>query len=151
MNKYLETMSVDDLAIAAHEKGERENDTYVTIELDDKNVRIIKRSRVNADLEVKLVLGREDVELLPPGDRPKKMLATSDTPKHLRIDSSLFTVNGLANVTDTKVLLQEGDKSVLKQELTIVNKQSGVTNTTTRYFTPYLETPPHLVPPPAAP
>jgi hypothetical protein len=144
MSQYLETMNVDPLAIIAHEKGETENDTYHTIELTDKSVKIVKRSRVNADLIVDLQLGVEDVKILPPGDRPKKMLAKSDNAQHLKIESSLFTVNGMANVTDLKVLLQEGDKSVMKQDLAIVNQQTGRSHTTTRYFLPYLKTPPHL-------
>jgi hypothetical protein len=144
MNKYLETMSVDPLAIEAHGKGEKENDTIHTIDLDDTKVKIVKRSRVNSDLVVELELGKESVELLPPGDRPKKSLAQSDNPGHLRIESSLFTVNGMAKVTDVKALLQEEDKSVLMQTLTIVCQNTGRSNTTTRYFLPYLGTPPHL-------
>jgi hypothetical protein len=144
MNKYLETMNVDPLAIEAHEKGEKENDTIHTIDLDDKTLKLVKRSRVNSDLVVQLELVKENVELLPPGDRPKKSLALSDNPSHLRIESSLFTVNGMAKVTDVKMLLQEEDKSVMRQELTVVSQQTGRSYTTTRFFVPYLNTPPHL-------
>ena len=154
MSGYLESMQVNDLAIKAHEKGENEYDTYHTIELDvdgNKRVKITKRSRVNADLIVDLPLGEEHVEYLPPGDRPKKSLATSEHPGHLHITSSLHTVNGVANVTDQKVLEKnvDGDpnKVMIVQTLTIINAQTKKEHTTTRYFIPYLGTPPHLVEP----
>jgi hypothetical protein len=145
MNEYLRTLNVDPLAIQAHEKGEKEQDTFHTIELDRHKVKIIKRSRVNNDLVVELVLGQEKVELLPPGERPKRSMATSDDLCHLELVSSLLTVNGNAFVTDTKTLLQESDKSVLRQNLTIVNETSGQSHTTTRYFLPYLDLAPHLI------
>lgn len=138
MRGYLETLHVTELAIQAHEKGELEHDTYHTIELEKNEVRIVKRSRVNNDLVVNLTLGEESVQHFQPGERPKKSLATSEDPgKHLKIQSSLMTMNGMAHVTDIKRLVQEGEKSVLVQELTIVNEKTGDSNTTTRYFNPF--------------
>lgn len=140
MRGYLETLDVAELAIQAHEKGEAETDTYHTIELSGDKIKITKRSRVNNDLVVELTLGVEHVEYLQPDNRPKKQLATTDDPgKHLQIQSSLMTVNGMAHVTDVKRLAQEenGTKSVLIQELTITNPETGKQNTTTRYFNPY--------------
>jgi hypothetical protein len=158
MNKYLETMLVDKMAIEAHEKGEKEHDTYHTIEfLVGNRIRITKRSRVNNDLVVELVLGKEQVEYLVPGNRPKRALAHSDHPGHLCIQWSLQTVNGNASVTDTKRLENpegagDGNDSNnpchMVQELTVVNEQTGQKHTTVRYFVPYLEMPPHLVPAP---
>jgi len=142
MRGYLETLHVNELAIQAHEKGEQEYNTIHMItfpEFDFNKIRIVKRSRVNNDLVVELTLGEEAVQYLKPDNRPKKSLATSEDPgKHLKIQSSLLTMNGLAHVTDVKRLVQEDDKSVLVQELTIVNDQTKATNTTTRYFVPYL-------------
>ena len=150
MSGYLECMNVNELAIKAHEKGENEFDTYHTIELDDKRVKITKRSRVNADLVVDLPLGEEHVEYIPPGDRPKTSLATSEHDGHLHITSSLHTVNGIASVTDLKQLETnvDGDprKVVMVQTLTITNAATHKVHTTTRYFIPYEQTPPHLVP-----
>ena len=137
MRGYLETLNVTELAIQAHEKGESDNDTYHTIELDDKQVKIIKRSRVNNDLVVELILGKEHVEYLEPGQRPKKSLATSTDLTQLEITSSLMTMNGMAHVKDSKKLVQEENKSVLVQELTIQNEQTGVSHTTIRYFNPF--------------
>ena len=177
MTPYLQTMNVPDMAIQAHEKGELETDTYHTITLTDKHVKIVKRSRVNDDVVVELELGNEKTEMLRawstdrsiknPENRPKTALATTEDPgKHLRIENSLVTVNGLARVVDTKRLVQEevkiddagsgetnddtvtvddiGDtttrcktRSVLIQELVITNDVTGATNTTTRYFLPY--------------
>lgn len=135
MRGYLETLDVNELAIQAHEKGENEQDTYHSIELENTTLKIIKRSRVNNDLVVDLHLGEEKVEYLQPGDRPKKMLATTENPStHLRIDSSLLTMNGMAHVTDIKRLVDGG--SMLVQELSILNEQTGARNTTTRYFIP---------------
>ena len=149
MRGYLEAMNVNELAIKAHEKGEQEYDTFHTITLTEDRVKIIKRSRVNADLVVDLPLGTEQTEYLPPGDRPKKSLAVSDHPGHLQIQTSMPTVNGLAKVTDIKVLQTKVDddpnKTMMLQTLTIINEQTGQTHTTTRYFLPYGATPPHEV------
>ena len=79
MKGYLETMGVTELAVQAHEKGEIENDTFITIELDSQKVKLTKRSRVNNDLIVELKLGKESLEQLPPGDRVKRSLATSNS------------------------------------------------------------------------
>eukprot|EP00980_Cylindrotheca_fusiformis_P011163 scaffold2559_cov118-Cylindrotheca_fusiformis.AAC.6 len=139
MRGYLETLKVNELAIQAHEKGETDQDTYHSITIDESNytVKIIKRSRVNNDLVVDLILGEEKVEQLQPGDRSKKSLATTEDPAtHLRIDNSLETMNGMAHVTDIKRLVQEDDKSLLVQELTIVNEETGDKKVTTRYFIP---------------
>jgi hypothetical protein len=149
MAGYLQAMDVNDLAIKAHEKGEQEYDTFHTIELDQSRIKIVKRSRVNADLTVDLPLGQEHVEYLPPGDRPKKSFATSEHLGHLQIKSSLPTVNGVADVTDIKRFENnvDGDpsKCMLVQNLNVVNQQTGKTHTVTRYFVPHLDTPPHLV------
>ncbi len=124
MRGYLETMGVTELAIEAHEKGESERDTFHTIELDDKRVKITKRSRVNHDLVVDLELGKESVQQLPPpGDRVET---------HLEIRSSLNTMNGMARVLDVKNLVQEEDKTVLVQALTVTNEQMGTTHTRER-------------------
>lgn len=158
MNKYLETMNVDPLAIEAHEKGEKEHDTYHTIEFLHwgSSVKITKRSRVNNDLVVELKLGQESIEYLPPGHRPKRSLAVSDHEGHLCIMSSLQTVNGTATVQDVKrvVVVQPPPHettdplnavTTMIQELTVVNEQTKNTHTTVRYFNPYNDTPPHLV------
>jgi hypothetical protein len=147
---YLTVMKVDQLAIAAHEKGEQEHDTFHTIHINTKTktVQIIKRSRVNNDLVVDLVLGQEYIEHLAPNERPKRMIAVSDHPGHLCIRSSIQTMNGTASVTDVKRLVE----GRLVQELTVVNQETGATHTTTRHFQPYDGVPPHLVvlaPPPS--
>ena len=152
MSEYLRTMEVDELAIEAHEKGDREQDTIHTITITPNNnkVRIVKQSRVNNNVVVQLELGQEHTEYLSPGDRPKTSLATSDNPSHLRIQSYLQTVNGRAKVIDIKTLQQEDDKTVLRQQLTIVNEENGQSSTTTRYFIPYRDTTttsPHVVVP----
>lgn len=137
-------MQVDPLAIEAHEKGELETDTIHTIDMDRRKVKLVKRSRVNNDLVVELNLDEEFVELLPPGDRPKKSLAVSNGPDHLRITSTMMSVNGEAMVSDTKTLVNENGTTLLRQELTITNTLTRATNTTVRFFLPYLKTPPHL-------
>jgi hypothetical protein len=138
-------MGVTELAIQAHEKGEIENDTFITIELEPPKVKLTKRSRVNNDLTVELELNKESVEELPPGDRVKLSLATSQSLEHLEIKSSLTTMNGMARIVDIKTIVQEDDKTVLIQELTVTNEQRGVSHKTIRYFNPYTDTPPHLV------
>jgi hypothetical protein len=140
MRGYLETLHVPEMAIQAHEKGDNETDTYHTIELSGNKVKITKRSRVNNDITVELTLGEEWVEYLQPDNRPKKQLATTDDPgRHLQIQSSLLTVNGMAHVTDVKRLVQEDNdiNAIMIQELTITNPQTNKTHTTTRYFVPY--------------
>ena len=59
-------------------KGEAEHDTYHTVELTDRTVKIIKRSRINSDLVSDLMLREPLVEYLPPGDQEKIMLVTSE-------------------------------------------------------------------------
>jgi hypothetical protein len=143
MRPYLETLNVPELAIQANEKGENEIKTYHTFEWSTtsqhpQRIKITKRSRVNNDLVVELTLGEELVEYLKPDDRPKKQLATSEQPgQHLKIESSLLTVNGLAHVTDIKRVVQEENGTVLIQELTITNAETSRTTTTTRYFIPH--------------
>ena len=206
MSEYLQTMNVDPLAIEAHEKGEKEYETYHTIEFIDNNtgVKIVKRSRVNNDVVVELKFGQEYQQFLQPNNRLKSSIATSDHLGHLCIKSSLVTTDnhGTAIVTDIKRLqtLEELAESlppptlpnltttttpdqdddakkkaddaegstmevaevlehtpletpskvatttVVVQELTIQNVETGQTHTTTRYFLPYYDTPPHLVP-----
>jgi len=105
MRGYLETLNVPELAIQANEKGETELDTIHTIkfspscssssssvikskegdgtcdqkfkevEQQQEKVTIIKRSRVNNDLVVELILGEEKVDYLKPDDRPKKTIS----------------------------------------------------------------------------
>lgn len=146
MNNYLRVMKVDPVAVEAHEKGELEFDTIHTITMDAQKIKIVKRSRVNNDVTAELTFGQESIVSLPPGDRPKKSLATSHGPGQLKIVHSLQTYNaGKATVTDTKTLQQDEDKSVLVQELTIVNEVTSEQCTTVRRFIPYLKTPPHLV------
>lgn len=148
MSDYLRIMDVDPLAIVAHEKGELEYDTFHTIELSPQKVKIIKRSRVNNDLVTELQLNQEFEELLPPGNRRKLMLAKSEHPGHLCIQSTLQTVNGKASVVDTKRLLTANEVPstvTMIQELTITNEQTGASHTTIRHFKPYTSTPPHLI------
>jgi hypothetical protein len=130
-------MNVDPLAIEAHEKGERETDTIHTISLTGSHVVIVKQSRVNNDTVVELTLNQEKTEYLPPGNRVKRSMATSDNPQHLQIASSLMTVNGLAQVLDIKRLVFENDVVYLRQELTIWNEETKASHTTTRYFLPH--------------
>lgn len=141
MRGYLEILHVNELAIQAHEKGEQEYETIHTISYEGSNfkkVKIIKQSRVNNNLVVELTMGEEHLEHLKPDNRPKKSLATSEDPgKHLKIVSSLLTMNGMAHVTDIKRLVQEGENSVLIQELTILNEKTQKSNTTVRYFKPH--------------
>ena len=144
MKHYLEIMNVDPMAIEAHEKGEKEHDTIHTITMDAQKVTIAKRSRVNNDLVVTLDFDQELIVHLPPGDRPKKSLATSRDPTHLEIRHTMQTINGFAQVTDIKHLQQEegSQRTYLVQSLTIHNQQTGRSATTTRYFLPYTPPPP---------
>ena len=146
MKEYLETMEVDPLAIEAHEKGDRETDTIHTIEYNPPSIKIVKRSRVNNDLTTELELGVELVEYLNPGERPKRLLATSQGPGHLEIKSTLQTLShGVAAVTDVKQLQQEENSTIMIQNLTITNEKTQKSHSMVRYFVPYLQTPPHLV------
>ena len=202
MNDYLQTMNVDPLAIEAHEKGEKEYETYHTIEFISNNngIKIVKRSRVNNDVVVELNFGQEYQQYLQPNNRLKSSIATSDHLGHICIRSSLVTTDnhGTAIVTDIKRLqkieetatptppaqlpmsstatttpIEDGavnsteetvenlkmnatdtpeqsaasnvTTTVLVQELTIENVETGQSHTTTRYYLPYYETPPHLV------
>mmetsp|Transcript_15436 Transcript_15436/g.22011 ORF Transcript_15436/g.22011 Transcript_15436/m.22011 type:complete len:232 (+) Transcript_15436:115-810(+) len=162
---YLETMGVDELAIRANEKGEQETDTMHDITLTSTSYKIHKLSRVN-DLTLDLTLGKEHVEqlrLLPDGssgtgvegaERTRRTLATiPDIQKdssnnseevvldHVRVESTMGTMNGVARVLDVKKLIQDKEKGegevVYVQNLTIWNESTGKEHTTTRYFIPF--------------
>lgn len=84
-------------------------------------------------------MGEEHCQSLP-GDRVKTTIATSENPgQQVKIVSRMPTMNGVANVVDTKTLQREGNLLVLVQTLTIKNELSGKDHTTTRYFVPHDE------------
>eukprot|EP00591_Stephanopyxis_turris_P012524 CAMPEP_0195520936 /NCGR_PEP_ID=MMETSP0794_2-20130614/17648_1 /TAXON_ID=515487 /ORGANISM="Stephanopyxis turris, Strain CCMP 815" /LENGTH=169 /DNA_ID=CAMNT_0040650383 /DNA_START=226 /DNA_END=735 /DNA_ORIENTATION=+ len=133
-------MGVNELAIEAHEKGDAETDTINYIVLTDTTVKIKKSSRVN-DLWVELTLGQTERKRLSDG-RTKTSSAVSDNLRHVKIISSMPTINGNATVTDVKTLLKDVDKdggaiSLLKQELTVKNELTNKSHTTTRFFVPH--------------
>ncbi len=138
---FLETMGVSALAIEANEKGDAEHNTIHDITLTSTEYKIKKLSRVN-DMVLDVTLGTENVKPLLPGDRIKRTLATSDHLGHVRIESTMPTMNGVARVTDVKSLVQEdlpdGSKiSIYVQQLTILNETTQKSNVTTRYFLPF--------------
>ncbi len=138
---FLETMGVSALAIEANEKGDAEHNTIHDITLTPTEYKIKKLSRVN-DMVLDVTLGTENVKPLLPGDRIKRTLATSDHLSHVRIESTMPTMNGVARVTDVKSLVQEnlpdGSKiSIYVQQLTILNETTQKSNVTTRYFLPF--------------
>jgi hypothetical protein len=136
MRGYLETMGVPELAIEAHEKGEEDHETLHTIDFSDTHFKIKKQSRVT-DMGLDLILG-EERSLNLPGDRVKTTIATTENPgQQVKIVSRMPTMNGMANVVDTKTLQREGNLLVLVQTLTIKNELSGMEHTTTRYFVPH--------------
>ena len=146
LRPYLEAMNVDHLAVEAAEKGESEHDTIQDITLTSKKYRIHKQSRVN-DLVLDLELGVPKDEELPKhpaaGTRTRRSYATSDGPRHVRIESTLVTVSGTADVVDVKTLEDETGRvdgqpvTVMKQILVVNNRTTGQGHTTTRYFVPY--------------
>ena len=88
-------------------------------------------------MNLDLTLGEEHSQTLP-GDRVKTTIATSDNPgQQVKIVSRMPTMNGMANVVDTKTLQREGNILLLVQTLTIKNELSGKEHTTTRYFVPH--------------
>jgi len=140
MRGYLETMGVSELAIVAHEKGEADHDTENVITLTDETYKIKKTSRVN-DLEEELILGKECTKILPPGDREKWTLATSDGPCHVCVQTRMPTMNGLAEVTDIKRVLENESPEgiIMMQELTIKNVAANKRHTTTRFYLPRID------------
>jgi hypothetical protein len=94
-------------------------------------------------MSLEVVLGVEHVKSLLPGERIKRTLATSDHLGHVRVQSSMPTINGVAKVTDIKTLVQETNEntkqqsSIYVQQLTIMNENTDQTYLTTRYFIPF--------------
>lgn len=93
-----------------------------------------------------LVLGEPKDEELPKhpaaGTRTRRSYATSEGPRHVKIESTLVTVSGTADVVDVKILLDETGAdgkplTVMQQILTVNNRNTGQSHTTTRYFVPY--------------
>jgi len=147
LRPYLEAMNVDRLAVEAAEKGESEHDTVQDIAVTAGRYRIHKQSRVN-DLVLDLELGVPKDEELPKhpaaGTRTRRSLATTDDPglRRVRIESTLVTVSGTADVVDVKTLEEETGAdgrplTVMKQILTVTNRTTGQNHTATRYFVPY--------------
>lgn len=140
MRGFLETMGVSELAIEANEKGDAEHNTIHEITLTETEFIIKKLSRVN-DMELCLTLGDEQSKVLQ-GGRLKKTLAISDNLSHVKVESSMPTMNGVAKVTDVKSLIHESTPdglqiSVYVQQLTIQNEATTKSNLTTRYFVPF--------------
>lgn len=138
---FLETMGVSELAIEANEKGDAEHDTIHEINLTATDFKIKKLSRVN-DMVLEVTLGVEHLEPLIPDDRIKRTLAMSEHLGHVRVESTMPTMNGVAKVIDVKNLVQETaadgtPRSVYVQELTILNESTQKSNNTTRYFLPF--------------
>jgi len=137
---FLETMGVPELAIEANEKGDDEHDTVHDITLTSTQYKIKKLSRVN-NMVLDVTLGEEHVKHMVPGERLKRTLASSDHPAHVRVESSMPTMNGVTRVIDTKTLVQETGSghvtSVYIQQLTITNESTQKSNVTTRYFVPF--------------
>ena len=138
---FLETMGVHELPSEANEKGDADHDTVHDITLTDTQYKIKKLSRVN-DMVLEVTLGKEHVKPLLPGERLKRTLATSEHSGHVRVESSMPTMKGVARVTDIKTLVQEKSEdgrhsSVYIQQLTIVNDSTQKSNITTRYFVPF--------------
>eukprot|EP01083_Nonionella_stella_P097513 274088_1 len=149
---FLETMGVSELAIEANEKGDSEHNTIHDITLTSTQFTIKKLSRVN-DMILDVTLGSEQLKPLLPGDRIKKTLATSDHPGHVKVESTMPTMNGVARVTDIKTLVQENVQvqdvnntssdptsetiSMYVQQLTILNESTQKSHVTTRYFVPF--------------
>ena len=89
-----------------------------------------------------VTLGTEQVKPLLPGDRIKRTLATSDHQGHVKIESIMPTMNGVAKVSDVKTLVQETAadgtaNSIYVQQLTIMNENTQKSDMTTRYFLPF--------------
>ena len=98
---FLETMGVTELAIEANEKGDDTHDTIHEIRLTSEKFMIRKQSRVN-DMTLEVTLGEEHIKPLLPGERLKRTLATSNDTGHVKVESSMPTMNGVARVSDIK-------------------------------------------------
>ena len=171
---FLQTMSLSDHAIEANEKGDQEHDTIHDITLTSQHFSITKTSRVN-DLTLNVTLGQEHLETMDriedkyskdsaaaKIDRWKKTMATSEHLGHVRVETSMPTINGMARVLDVKTLVQETvpintisnqssldqlspqqqqqqeTQSIYIQHLTIWNETTGnKCDTTIRHFRPY--------------
>lgn len=172
---FLQTMSLSDHAIEANEKGDQEHDTIHDISLTSQHFSITKTSRVN-DLTLNVTLGQEHLETMErvedkyskesataKMDRWKKTMATSEHLGHVRVETSMPTINGIARVLDVKTLVQETipinggistitnpsslvdqlpqqqeTQSIYTQHLTIWNETTGnKCDTTIRHFRPY--------------
>ena len=144
MRGYLETMNVHELAIEANEKGDSEHDTIHDMTLTGTDFTIKKLSRVNDfTLTVKL---NEPTDAIINGNKKRTTFATSEHLGHVKVESTMPTLNGMARVTDTKTLEistnnnnknNNSQVTLYKQELHILNEATGKNHTTIRYFLPH--------------
>jgi len=141
MRGYLEMMNVHELAIEANEKGDSEHDTIHDMTLTETHFSIKKLSRVNDfTLSVKL---NETANAIINGNKKRTTFATSEHLGHVKVESTMPTLNGMARVTDTKTLEistnqnNNSQVTLCKQELHILNEATGKSHTTIRYFLPH--------------
>jgi len=135
MRGYLETMGVSELAIVAHEKGEAEVDTINVIQMRDGKYKIKKTSRVN-NMEEEFEIGKETKTKLTPGDKEKMTLVQSEGPAQVCVKTIMPTMNGLAEVSDIKELVNIDNSTFMKQSLTITNKDTNRSYVTERFYIP---------------
>ena len=128
MEKYLGAMNLNEVAIQAALKGEKDVPTRHRFLVTDESVTIERRSRMGNNV-TKLVYGTPSVKAMSTGE--KKMVSSLDSDV-VKISIDMPLIDGIVKIVDTRAVRRGG---VLMQ--TLVTSQPGVaakSSRTTRYY-----------------
>ena len=144
MQKYLGAMRLNDVAIQAALKGERDVATLHKFHITTTSVTIERRSRMGNNI-TKLVYGKPILKTMSTGE--KSMTASKLIGGGFRIDINMPLASGVVKIVDSRTLDEAGN---LLQVLTTADAKTG-NSTTTRHYLRCPEPPPlpiKPVPPP---
>jgi hypothetical protein len=139
MEKYLGAMNLNEVAIQAALKGERDVETLHRFHLTSSSVTIERRSRMGNNT-TKLVFGKPVLKNLLTGE--KSMTASKQPGGKIEITIQMPLQTGLVFITDTRTINEEGNLLQVLSTDDSVNQSK-----TTRYYK-RCPTPPPLPTPP---
>ena len=129
MEKYLGAMNLNEVAIQAALKGEKDVPTRHRFVVTDEAVTIERRSRMGNNV-TKLVYGEPNIKHMSTGE--KKMMSSLEHGKVVKVTIDMPLIDGLVKIIDTREVKRGG---VLMQTLT--TSQPGVaakSSRTVRYY-----------------
>ena len=141
MEKYLGAMRLNEVAIQAALKGERDVPTLHRFHITSSSITIERRSRMGNNT-TKLVFGKPVLKLMSTGE---KSMTANKQPGNSAIQVSIRMplATGVVSITDSRTIDPQGN---LLQVLTTNDQQ--VVSVTTRHYERCPDPPPLPIPPP---